>query len=181
MEQRMKIALAEVNSILESSEDEITSRIPDRFKEYVKVNMDKEYTPNIVPGLAIFAQPVSLEAKELLRLVYRDFLANKEERDILIKKEKESIVKQENIEIEEKINVTPTNEISIKDDEKISNETIEEVNKEEVISKETNEENKNENEKQDEIKEYKELMLVEEKWYHRLFAWFKKLVNRVKI
>ena len=91
----MKVALAEVNSILENSEEEITKKIPDKFKEYVKTNMDKEYIPNVIPGLAIFAQPVSLEAKELLRLVYRDFLANKQERDILIKKENE-ILKVEN-------------------------------------------------------------------------------------
>ena len=124
MEQKMKVALAEVNSILENSEEEITKKIPDKFKEYVKTNMDKEYIPNVIPGLAIFAQPVSLEAKELLRLVYRDFLANKQERDILIKKENE-ILKVENAK--ENINKEKDN----RDDNKV--QLIEEKEHTELI------------------------------------------------
>ena len=154
MEQKMKVALAEVNSILENSEEEITKKKPDKFKEYVKTNMDKEYIPNVIPGLAIFAQPVSLEAKELLRLVYRDFLANKQERDILIKKENE-ILKVENAK--ENINKEKDN----RDDNKV--QLIEE------------------NQDKIEEKEHTELIKVEEKWYQKLFTWLKKLVNKAKI
>ena len=87
MEQRMRIALTEVNCVLENSEDEVLTKIPNKFKEYLNANMDKEFTPSFIPGLAIFAQPISMEAKELLKLVYRDFLATEDERKILIQKE----------------------------------------------------------------------------------------------
>ena len=88
MEQRMRIALTEVNCILENSEEEVLTKIPNKFKEYLNANMDREFTPNFIPGLAIFAHPISMEAKELLKLVYRDFLATEDEREILIQKEK---------------------------------------------------------------------------------------------
>ena len=87
MEERMRIALTEVNCVLENSEDEVLTKIPNKFKEYLNANMDKEFTPSFIPGLAIFAQPISMEAKELLKLVYRDFLATEDERKILIQKE----------------------------------------------------------------------------------------------
>ena len=67
MEQKMRIALSEVNCILENSEEEVLTKIPNKFREYLNLNMDKDYTPNFIPGLAIFAQPISMEAKELLK------------------------------------------------------------------------------------------------------------------
>ena len=167
MEQRMKVALAEVNSVLENSEEEITKKIPEKFKEYVKTNMDKEFVPNVIPGLAIFDQPVSLEAKELLRLIYRDFLASKEERDILLKKEREVL------KVEDKKEEVVENIVK---EENLSKESIAENNNEQLIEEK-------EKEKQEETEEEKhtELIKVEEKWYQKLFAWIKKLVNRAKL
>jgi hypothetical protein len=167
MEQRMKVALAEVNSVLENSEEEITKKIPEKFKEYVKTNMDKEFVPNVIPGLAIFAQPVSLEAKELLRLIYRDFLASKEERDILLEKEREVLKVEEKKEDDDE---------NIVKEENLSKESIAENNNEQLIEEK-------EKEKQEETEEEKhtELIKVEEKWYQKLFAWIKKLVNRAKL
>ena len=176
MEPKMRTALTEVNSILENSEEEITSKIPENFKEYVKKNMDKEFTPNIIPGLAIFAQPVSLEAKELLKLVYRDFLASNEERDFLIKKENK-ILKVEDDSNEKNENIKEEIEIKVdKNEANINTENKLGTNNEKLI-----EEKEVDNNSKEEVKEHTELIKVEEKWYQKLFTWLKKLVNRTKL
>ena len=176
MEPKMRTALTEVNSILENSEEEITSKIPENFKEYVKKNMDKEFTPNVIPGLAIFAQPVSLEAKELLRLVYRDFLASNEERDFLIKKENK-ILKVEDDSNEKNENIKEEIEIKVdKNEANINTENKLGTNNEKLI-----EEKEVDNNSKEEVKEHTELIKVEEKWYQKLFTWLKKLVNRTKL
>ena len=153
MEQRMRIALTEVNCILENSEEEVLTKIPNKFKEYLNANMDREFTPNFIPGLAIFAQPISMEAKELLKLVYRDFLATEDERKILIQKEEKILNTNAEHEQKEKIQTAQVNVFEKKEEEPKENEPIENL----------------------------QLIKVEEKWYKKLFRRLKNLVNGTKL
>lgn len=153
MEQRMRIALTEVNCILENSEEEVLTKIPNKFKEYLNANMDKEFTPSFIPGLAIFAQPISMEAKELLKLVYRDFLATEDERKILIQKEEKILNTNAEHEQKEKIQTAQVNVFEKKEEEPKENEPIKNL----------------------------QLIKVEEKWYKKLFRRLKNLVNGTKI
>lgn len=153
MEQRMRIALTEVNCILENSEEEVLTKIPNKFKEYLNANMDKEFTPSFIPGLAIFAQPISMEAKELLKLVYRDFLATEDERKILIQKEEKILNTNAEHEQKEKIQTAQVNVFEKKEEEPKENEPIKNL----------------------------QLIKVEEKWYKKLFRRLKKLVNGTKL
>ena len=153
MEQRMRIALTEVNCVLENSEDEVLTKIPNKFKEYLNANMDKEFTPSFIPGLAISAQPISMEAKELLKLVYRDFLATEDERKILIQKEEKILNTNVEQEQNEKIQTAQVNVFEKKEERPKENEPIKNL----------------------------QLIKVEEKWYKKLFRRLKNLVNGTKI
>lgn len=153
MEQRMRIALTEVNCVLENSEDEVLTKIPNKFKEYLNANMDKEFTPSFIPGLAIFAQPISMEAKELLKLVYRDFLATEDERKILIQKEEKILNTNAEQEQNKKIQTAQVNVFEKKEERPKENEPIKNL----------------------------QLIKVEEKWYKKLFRRLKDLVNGTKI
>ena len=153
MEQRMRIALTEVNCVLENSEDEVLTKIPNKFKEYLNANMDKEFTPSFIPGLAIFAQPISMEAKELLKLVYRDFLATEDERKILIQKEEKILNTNAEQEQNKKIQTAQVDVFEKKEERPKENEPIKNL----------------------------QLIKVEEKWYKKLFRRLKKLVNGTKI
>ena len=153
MEQRMRIALTEVNCVLENSEDEVLTKIPNKFKEYLNANMDKEFTPSFIPGLAIFAQPISMEAKELLKLVYRDFLATEDERKILIQKEEKILNTNAEQERNKQIQTTPVDVFEKKEERPKENEPIKNL----------------------------QLIKVEEKWYKKLFRRLKNLVNGTKI
>lgn len=153
MEQRMRIALTEVNCVLENSEDEVLTKIPNKFKEYLNANMDKEFTPSFIPGLAIFAQPISMEAKELLKLVYRDFLATEDERKILIQKEEKILNTNAEQERNKQIQTTPVDVFEKKEERPKENEPIKNL----------------------------QLIKVEEKWYKKLFRRLKNLVNGIKI
>ena len=153
MEQRMRIALTEVNCVLENSEDEVLTKIPNKFKEYLNANMDKEFTPSFIPGLAIFAQPISMEAKELLKLVYRDFLATEDERKILIQKEKKILNTNAEQEQNKKIQTAQVDVFEKKEERPKENEPIKNL----------------------------QLIKVEEKWYKKLFRRLKNLVNGTKI
>ncbi len=153
MEQRMRIALTEVNCVLENSEDEVLTKIPNKFKEYLNANMDKEFTPSFIPGLAIFAQPISMEAKELLKLVYRDFLATEDERKILIQKEEKILNTNAEQEQNKKIQTAQVDVFEKKEERPKENEPIKNL----------------------------QLIKVEEKWYKKLFRRLKNLVNGTKI
>lgn len=153
MEQRMRIALTEVNCVLENSEDEVLTKIPNKFKEYLNANMDKEFIPSFIPGLAIFAQPISMEAKELLKLVYRDFLATEDERKILIQKEEKILNTNAEQERNKQIQTTPVDVFEKKEERPKENEPIKNL----------------------------QLIKVEEKWYKKLFRRLKDLVNGTKI
>lgn len=153
MEQRMRIALTEVNCVLENSEDEVLTKIPNKFKEYLNANMDKEFIPSFIPGLAIFAQPISMEAKELLKLVYRDFLATEDERKILIQKEEKILNTNAEQEQNKKIQTAQVDVFEKKEERPKENEPIKNL----------------------------QLIKVEEKWYKKLFRRLKDLVNGTKI
>ena len=153
MEQRMRIALTEVNCVLENSEDEVLTKIPNKFKEYLNANMDREFTPSFIPGLAIFAQPISMEAKELLKLVYRDFLATEDERKILIQKEEKILNTNAEQEQNKKIQTAQVDVFEKKEERPKENEPIKNL----------------------------QLIKVEEKWYKKLFRRLKDLVNGTKI
>lgn len=94
MKKEYKEALAEVNGILENTEEELRKKIPKSFNKLVKENMDDKYEVKIDPNKSLVEQNIKKETKEILALIYRDYLCSKEERETLILQEQKEMEKE---------------------------------------------------------------------------------------
>lgn len=104
MKNEYKQALAEVNIILENTQEEIKNKLPNRFKKFIKENMDNNHYIKIDKNKSLVEQNISKETKEILALIYRDYLCTKEERTILISQEQQEKMRKEKDE-QEKYNI----------------------------------------------------------------------------
>ena len=105
MRQVYKDALSEVNAVLINSEQSIINRIPNRFLDFIKKNMNHSCDVKINLNKSILEQDISNEAKSIIALIYRDYICEADERQILIKKELVEKLKKEKIKNEKyKIN-----------------------------------------------------------------------------
>ena len=84
-------ALAEVEDILNNSEKDIQEKVPDKFKKMLENNKDKNYVVNIDYSVSINKQNLLQETREILALIYRDYLCNKEEKRKLIEENDEKL------------------------------------------------------------------------------------------
>ena len=98
------MALSEVNQILLHTEDNIILKIPEQFIDFVKKNMDENHIIKIEEGKDLIEQNIMQETKEILALIYRDYLCSKEERENLIRQEQQEWEKEEK-ENQEKYNI----------------------------------------------------------------------------
>lgn len=89
MEQKYKKALSEVNIILAHTEKEVKDKIPEYFTQYIKENMDKNHRIKIQNNKELLEQNIMLETKQIIALMYRDYICTKDEREKLIRQEKE--------------------------------------------------------------------------------------------
>ena len=85
MKQEYKKAFSEVNEIIKMMPDELTNRIPSKFKEMLEDERDKEYNPNIQEPLE--KQKLKNETIIILGLIYRDFLCPTDEKRRLQEKD----------------------------------------------------------------------------------------------
>ena len=105
MKQEYKEAFTEVNEIIKMMPDELTNKIPNKFKEMLEEERDKEYSPNIQEPLE--KQRLKNETIIILGLIYRDFLCSPEEKRRLQEKdarELQEVQKAIEEEIREKYN-----------------------------------------------------------------------------
>lgn len=90
-------ALSEVNTILEYSSIDIKNKIPSQFSEIIKKYQDKIYKIKIDKNKNLNEQNLLPETREILSLIYRDYLCTDEfERKKLIENNKEKIDKINN-------------------------------------------------------------------------------------
>lgn len=89
MKREYKMALAEVNQILMYTEQDVVSKIPEKFKSYIKNNMDKNHMIKIDENKSLVEQDIKSETKQILALIYRDYICSKEERLSLILQEQQ--------------------------------------------------------------------------------------------
>lgn len=104
MKKEYKEALAEVDTILENTERELKDRIPNGFKNFIKNNMDNTHKIEIQSNKRLIEQNIRQETKEILALIYRDYICTPEERNELILEEKYK-KEQEEKENQEKYNI----------------------------------------------------------------------------
>lgn len=75
--EELKKALSEVYIIINSMPIELTSKIPDKFKETVENERDKTYQPDI--DELVVKNNMLPETVAILAMIYRDFLSSENE------------------------------------------------------------------------------------------------------
>lgn len=152
MKQEYKEAFTEVNEIIKMMPDELTNKIPSKFKEMLEDESDKEYSPNIQEPLE--KQKLKNETIIILGLIYRDFLCSPDEKRRLQEKdarELQEVQKAIEEEIREKYN---PDDIFKKKGQNIAEEI---QHTEENISM---------------------IVVKEEKWYRKIFNIIKEIFKR---
>lgn len=89
MTKEYRIALSEVNALLKLSNMEVVHNVPYKLRKYIVQNMDKTFKVNVDMSKSLEDQNISNKAKNILALVYRDYLVTNEEKKQLIINEKQ--------------------------------------------------------------------------------------------
>ena len=147
-------ALTEINVIINCMNPIYLKKLPQKFINFVNINMDSEYIPDIDKNVPIDEQELKKDTRILLSLLYRNYWCDSEKKKILIKEDKNQREKEEK-----------------ERNEKYSYENLFKNSNKNVITEKVNEEIEQTNMR--ELIEYKE-----EKWYKRIFE---KVISFFKI
>ena len=153
MKQEYKMAFSEVDEIIKMMPDELVRKIPKGFKELVAEEKDESYIPNIHEPLE--KNKLKNETIIILGLIYRDFLCPKEERIVLQKKDAEELQRVQN---------------------ELNKELKEKYSMDNLFNK-----NVTENVKEEDTNNTNEVAMVEfkeEKWYQKVFAFFRNIFKK---
>lgn len=89
----------DISVIISMMPKEMKSKISNSFINFIENNKSKNYVSNINPKVPLREQYIRKETKEMLGIIYRDYLCNDEERINLIHQEKREL---EEIETEKR-------------------------------------------------------------------------------
>lgn len=73
-------ALAEVEEILQNTEEELVTKIPNKMRQFIRENRNPEYIAQIVKDKPLNEQKILPETQALLALIYRSYWATEEEK-----------------------------------------------------------------------------------------------------
>ena len=90
-----KNSFKEVYDILENTEDELVSKIPAKFMNFLKENMNPNYKTNINKDEELDKQPLLKETEAILSLIYRSYWATEEEKNEFSQKDKQELIEKE--------------------------------------------------------------------------------------
>lgn len=93
----------DISVIINMMPDEMKNKISNSFITFIENNKSSNYISSINPKIPIKDQNIRKETKEMLGIIYRDYLCSNEQRKKLIKEEQEEISKFEE-ELGEKYN-----------------------------------------------------------------------------
>ncbi len=147
-------ALAEVSEILKYTQKEVIDKIPQKFLDFIEKNKDKEHKLVLKEDKNLLEQDLKPETKEIIALIYRDYVCSQEERENIIK---ESILQREKIEKEKN------------EKYKIDFDKIKEQRETKVY-----------NSKEEKMEEKSLVMIKEEKWYKKIIKKILELFTRKK-
>lgn len=88
-----KNAFKEVYEILQNTENELVEKIPHKFIDFLKNNMNSDYVTNIDSNIEIDKQALLPETEDVLSLIYRSYWATDEEKIEFSNKDKEDLAK----------------------------------------------------------------------------------------
>ena len=120
-------SLKEVYTVLSYMSENNIKKISNKTIEFIKNNMDDTYVPNISKDIPISEQELSKDAKVLLSLLYRNYLCDKEMKELLEKEDIAALKEQEKI-VKEKYN--PDNLFAKEEIKEIKEDNKQEVQQE---------------------------------------------------
>lgn len=144
MKQEYKESFVEVNEIINMMPRELADKIPNRFKDMLEKEKDKEYKTSIHEPLE--ECKLKDETIIILGLIYRDFLCAPEERKRLQEKDAKELQETK---------------------DELERELREKYNPDDIFKNRKHNEDKIEN---DESFIETRLTVVEEKWYKKLYS-----------
>ena len=89
LEPRYRNAFKEVDEILKYTDIDLVNKIPKKFIDFLRENMNNNYEFNVQEGLHLNKQKLSEEANNILALIYRDYWTTEEEKEEFRKKDEE--------------------------------------------------------------------------------------------
>lgn len=84
----------EVYEILENTENELLAKIPTKFMNFIKENMNENYKTNIQQDVDIDKQLLLKETEAVLSLIYRSYWATGEEKQEFATKDQQEFIKK---------------------------------------------------------------------------------------
>ena len=90
-----KNSFKEVYDILENTEEDLLSKIPNSFMNFIKNNMNVDYKTSINLNETIDKQHLLKETEAILSLIYRIYWATDEEKNEFAKKDNLELIKEE--------------------------------------------------------------------------------------
>lgn len=96
-----KNSLKEVYDILENTESALLEKIPKKFMNFIKENMNVSYKNNINPEIELAKQPLLKETESILALIYRSYWATDTEKQEFYFKDKNEFINNEKIKQKE--------------------------------------------------------------------------------
>ena len=154
MEETTKQAFSEVYDIIEHMEEKIKEKIPKRFINFIKENMDLNYKIKVDYSESLGNQNLLHETKVLLSLIYRDYICDEKNKERLMQLDDEEIKRQEGI---------------LREKYKIDFDKIKEQRETKVY-----------NSKEEKMEEKSLVMIKEEKWYKKIIKKILELFTRKK-
>lgn len=90
-----KNSFKEVYDILENTEEDLLSKIPNSFMNFIENNMNVDYKTSINLNETIDKQHLLKETEAILSLIYRSYWATDEEKNEFAKKDNLELIKEE--------------------------------------------------------------------------------------
>ena len=81
----------DISVIISMMPTEMKSKISNSFINFIEKKKSNNYVSNINPKIPLKEQKIRKETKELLGIIYRDYLCNDEEKINLLQEEKSDI------------------------------------------------------------------------------------------
>lgn len=85
----------DISVIISMMPTQMKSKISNSFINFIENNKSNNYVSNINPKIPLKEQNIRKETKEMLGIIYRDYLCNDEERINLLQEEKRELTKLE--------------------------------------------------------------------------------------
>ena len=73
MDNEYRKALYEVNEILKNTDKNLVKRVPKKFMDFIKENMDTKHNFCVQKNVELFEQPMKKETKIILAMIYKDY------------------------------------------------------------------------------------------------------------